>query len=54
MPKLSRVLETALYVVDLDKAATFYADAVIGARGPRRDSTLRAKQYRLRQRPRTY
>jgi len=31
MPKLSRVLETALYVADLDKAATFYAD-VMGSR----------------------
>jgi catechol 2,3-dioxygenase-like lactoylglutathione lyase family enzyme len=25
MPKLSRVLETALYVADLDRAAVFYA-----------------------------
>jgi catechol 2,3-dioxygenase-like lactoylglutathione lyase family enzyme len=28
MPKLSRVLETALYVADLDKAAAFYADVM--------------------------
>lgn len=28
MPKLSRVLETALYVSDLDKAAAFYADVM--------------------------
>src|ERR1700751_1840303 len=26
MPKLDRVLETALYVDDLDRAATFYAE----------------------------
>jgi catechol 2,3-dioxygenase-like lactoylglutathione lyase family enzyme len=28
MPKLSRVLETALYVADLDKAATFYGEVM--------------------------
>jgi catechol 2,3-dioxygenase-like lactoylglutathione lyase family enzyme len=28
VPKLSRVLETALYVADLDKAAAFYADVM--------------------------
>ena len=28
MPKLSRVLETALYVADLDKAAAFYANVM--------------------------
>ena len=28
MPKLSRVLETALYVADLDKAAAFYAEVM--------------------------
>ncbi len=28
MPKLSRVLETALYVADLDKAAAFCADVM--------------------------
>jgi catechol 2,3-dioxygenase-like lactoylglutathione lyase family enzyme len=28
MPKLSRVLETALYVADLDRAAAFYADVM--------------------------
>lgn len=28
MPKLARVLETALYVADLDKAAAFYADVM--------------------------
>jgi catechol 2,3-dioxygenase-like lactoylglutathione lyase family enzyme len=26
MPKLTRVLETALYVADLDRSATFYGD----------------------------
>jgi catechol 2,3-dioxygenase-like lactoylglutathione lyase family enzyme len=29
MPKLNRVLETALYVTDLDRAAAFYG-AVLG------------------------
>ena len=28
MPKLSRVLETALYVADLEEAAAFYADVL--------------------------
>jgi catechol 2,3-dioxygenase-like lactoylglutathione lyase family enzyme len=28
MPKLSRVLETALYVADLDRAAAFYVDVM--------------------------
>ena len=28
MPKLSRVLETALYVADLDRAAAFYSDVM--------------------------
>lgn len=28
MPKLSRVLETALYVEDLEKAAAFYSDVM--------------------------
>ena len=28
MPKLDRVLETALYVDDLDRAAAFYADVL--------------------------
>ncbi len=28
MPKLSRMLETALYETDLDKAAAFYADVM--------------------------
>jgi catechol 2,3-dioxygenase-like lactoylglutathione lyase family enzyme len=26
MPKLTRVLETALYVADLNRSATFYGD----------------------------
>ena len=28
MPKLNRVLETALYVTDLDRAASFYTDVL--------------------------
>jgi catechol 2,3-dioxygenase-like lactoylglutathione lyase family enzyme len=29
MPKLTRILETALYVADLDRAATFYRDVMV-------------------------
>jgi catechol 2,3-dioxygenase-like lactoylglutathione lyase family enzyme len=41
MPKLDRVLETALYVDDLDRAAGFYAD-VLGLTSLHEDERLRA------------
>ena len=41
MPKLSRVLETALYVANLDKAAAFYAD-VMGLSCIHADHRMRA------------
>ncbi len=41
MPKLSRVLETALYVSDLDKAAAFYAE-VLGLPCIHADHRMRA------------
>jgi catechol 2,3-dioxygenase-like lactoylglutathione lyase family enzyme len=41
MPKLDRVLETALYVDDLDGAAAFYAD-VLGLASLYEDERLRA------------
>lgn len=41
MPKLDRVLETALYVDDLDRAAGFYAD-VLGLASLHEDERLRA------------
>lgn len=41
MPKLDQVLETALYVKDLDRAATFYAN-VLGLRSLFEDQRLRA------------
>lgn len=41
MPKLDRVLETALYVDDLDRAAAFYAD-VLGLASLYEDQRLRA------------
>ena len=41
MPKLSRVLETALYVADLDKAAAFYAE-VLGLPCIHADHRMRA------------
>lgn len=41
MPKISRVLETALYVADLDKAAAFYAD-VMGLACIHADHRMRA------------
>ena len=41
MPKLDRVLETALYVDDLDRAAAFYAD-VLGLVSLYDDERLRA------------
>jgi catechol 2,3-dioxygenase-like lactoylglutathione lyase family enzyme len=41
MPKLDRVLETALYVDDLDRAAAFYAD-VLGLAPLYEDQRLRA------------
>jgi len=41
MPKLDRVLETALYVDDLERAARFYAD-VLGLRPLFADDRLRA------------
>ena len=47
MPKLSRVLETALYVADLDKAATFYADVFLPAVYAILDDGLAAAAARL-------
>jgi catechol 2,3-dioxygenase-like lactoylglutathione lyase family enzyme len=41
MPKLDQVLETVLYVDDLDRAATFYAN-VLGLRSLFADQRLRA------------
>jgi catechol 2,3-dioxygenase-like lactoylglutathione lyase family enzyme len=41
MPKLNRVLETALYVTDLDKAAAFYSD-VLGLPCIHEDYRMRA------------
>jgi catechol 2,3-dioxygenase-like lactoylglutathione lyase family enzyme len=41
MPKLTRVLETALYVADLDRAATFYSD-VLGLPCIHEDHRMRA------------
>lgn len=41
MPKVDRVLETALYVDDLDRAAAFYAD-VLGLASLYADERLRA------------
>ncbi len=41
MPKLNRVLETALYVADLDTAAAFYAD-VLGLPCIHSDHRMRA------------
>ena len=41
IPKLSRVLETALYVADLDKAAAFYTD-VMGLSCIHADHRMRA------------
>jgi catechol 2,3-dioxygenase-like lactoylglutathione lyase family enzyme len=41
MPKLDRVLETVLYVDDLDRAATFYTN-VLGLRSLFSDQRLRA------------
>lgn len=41
MPKISRVLETALYVVDLDKAAAFYGE-VMGLPCIHSDQRMRA------------
>ncbi|KAB0265195.1 VOC family protein [Microvirga brassicacearum] len=41
MPKLDRVLETVLYVAELDRAAAFYGD-VLGLRDLRADHRMRA------------
>ncbi len=41
MPKLTRILETALYVADLDRAAVFYAD-VLGLEAIHADHRMRA------------
>jgi catechol 2,3-dioxygenase-like lactoylglutathione lyase family enzyme len=41
MPKLNRVLETALYVDDLDRAAAFY-EVVLGLRRLTDDSRIKA------------
>jgi catechol 2,3-dioxygenase-like lactoylglutathione lyase family enzyme len=41
MPKLNQVLETALYVVDLDRAAAFYGD-VLGLPCIHEDRRMRA------------
>ena len=41
IPKLARVLETALYVADLDKAAAFYTD-VLGLSCIHADHRMRA------------
>jgi catechol-2,3-dioxygenase len=41
MPKLTRVLETALYVADLDRAAAFYGD-VLGLPCIHEDHRMRA------------
>jgi catechol 2,3-dioxygenase-like lactoylglutathione lyase family enzyme len=41
MPSIDRVLETALYVDDLDRAAAFYAD-VLGLAALHADERLRA------------
>jgi catechol 2,3-dioxygenase-like lactoylglutathione lyase family enzyme len=41
MPKLNRVLETVLYVADLDRAAGFYSD-VLGLRSLHADHRMRA------------
>ena len=41
MPQLDRILETALYVDDLERAANFYAD-VLGLRMLYQDDRLRA------------
>lgn len=41
MPKLIRVLETALYVADLERAAAFYGD-VLGLEAMHADQRMRA------------
>src|SRR3712207_728258 len=41
MPTLTRILETALYVVDLDRAAAFYS-GVLGLRCIHEDHRMRA------------
>jgi catechol 2,3-dioxygenase-like lactoylglutathione lyase family enzyme len=41
MPKLERVLETVLYVADLEKASAFYAD-ILGLRSIYSDHRMRA------------
>jgi catechol-2,3-dioxygenase len=41
MSKLNRVLETALYVADLDRAAAFYGD-VLGLSCIQEDQRMRA------------
>ena len=41
MPKLNRVLETALYVADLDRAAAFYSD-ILGLPCIHEDHRMRA------------
>jgi catechol 2,3-dioxygenase-like lactoylglutathione lyase family enzyme len=41
MPKLNRVLETALYVADLARAAAFYRD-ILGLRCIHEDHRMRA------------
>lgn len=41
VPKLNRVLETALYIADLDRAATFYGD-ILGLTCIHEDHRMRA------------